>query len=196
MFFFFFKGVVQTIQQEFDYNGESNLDLQYAMNLVNLVGSKQDVILYQVGDIPQGLRHFFLASFRGNELNANSLLIIGASFNNFLDASDGAYCSFEGGDDPTQDASYPDTYPNGYHSESRTCLNMLCFNVTTFLLRKTLPIVELQSPPMSFRLRMGIMRQIFHPSILLDNALSNKAYPLLIHNNCLLIYSSDMRNWD
>ena len=49
------KGVVQTIQEEFDYNGESNLDLQYAMNLVGL---KQDVILYQVGDIPQGLRHF------------------------------------------------------------------------------------------------------------------------------------------
>lgn len=47
--------MVQTIQEEFDYNGESNLDLQYAMNLVGL---KQDVILYQVGDIPQGLRHF------------------------------------------------------------------------------------------------------------------------------------------
>jgi hypothetical protein len=56
--------VVQTIQEEFDYNGESNLDLQYAMNLV---GSKQDVILYQVGDIPQGLRHF-LALFSDNEL--------------------------------------------------------------------------------------------------------------------------------
>lgn len=55
VFLFFFspfpKGVVQTIQEVFDYNGESNLDLQYAMNLV---GSKQDVILYQVGDIPQG----------------------------------------------------------------------------------------------------------------------------------------------
>lgn len=60
----YFSGVVQTIQEEFDYNGESNLDLQYAMNLV---GSKQDVILYQVGDIPQGLCHF-LASFSGNEL--------------------------------------------------------------------------------------------------------------------------------
>ena len=59
--------MVQTIQEEFDYNGESNLDLQYAMNLVNLVGSKQDVILYQVGDIPQGLRHS-LGSFSGNEL--------------------------------------------------------------------------------------------------------------------------------
>lgn len=61
---FFQKGVVQTIQEEFDYNGESNLDLQYAMNLV---GSKQDVILYQVGDIPQGLRHS-ISSFSGNEL--------------------------------------------------------------------------------------------------------------------------------
>ena len=60
----FSKGVVQTIQEEFDYNGESNLDLQYAMNLV---GSKQDVILYQVGDIPQGTLHF-LASFSDNEL--------------------------------------------------------------------------------------------------------------------------------
>ena len=66
---FFFKGVVQTIQEEFDYNGESNLDLQYAMNLVNLVGSEQDVILYQVGDIPQGLR-LFLASFSDNELTS------------------------------------------------------------------------------------------------------------------------------
>jgi hypothetical protein len=55
--FFSKKGVVQTIQEEFDYNGESNLDLQYAMNLV---GSKQDVILYQVGDIPQGLRSFII----------------------------------------------------------------------------------------------------------------------------------------
>ena len=64
---FFSKGVVQTIQEEFDYNAESNLDLQYAMNLVNLVGSKQDVILYQVGDIPQGVYHFLL-SFSGNEL--------------------------------------------------------------------------------------------------------------------------------
>lgn len=59
--------MAQTIQEEFDYNGESNLDLQYAMNLVNLVGSKQDVILYQVGDLPQGL-HDSLSSFSGDEL--------------------------------------------------------------------------------------------------------------------------------
>jgi tripeptidyl-peptidase-1 len=38
----------------------------------------------------------------------------GASFNNFLDALDGSYCNFEGGDDPTQDAIYPDTQPGGF----------------------------------------------------------------------------------
>ena len=47
-------GVVQNVQTGFDYNGESNLDLQYAMNLVNFAGYKQNVTLYQVGDIPQG----------------------------------------------------------------------------------------------------------------------------------------------
>ena len=39
---------------------------------------------------------------------------LGASFNNFLDAIDGDYCTFEGGDDPTQDGVYPDTQPGGY----------------------------------------------------------------------------------
>lgn len=39
---------------------------------------------------------------------------IGASFNNFLDAIDGSYCTFEGGDDPSQDGIYPDTQPGGY----------------------------------------------------------------------------------
>ena len=115
--------MAQTIQEEFDYNGESNLDLQYAMNLVNFVGSKQDVILYQVGDIPQGM-HYFLSRY-SSATNWRQSLLIGASFNNFLDALDGSYCSFEGGDDPIQDASYPDAYPNGYHSESRACSNIL-----------------------------------------------------------------------
>ncbi|KIJ15541.1 hypothetical protein PAXINDRAFT_99416 [Paxillus involutus ATCC 200175] len=81
-------GYVQTEHTGFDYNGESNLDLQYGMNLVT---SKQKVTLYQVGDMPQG-----------------------ASFNNFLDAIDGTYCSFEGGDDPTEDGIYPDDLPGGY----------------------------------------------------------------------------------
>jgi len=34
----------------------------------------------------------------------------GASFNDFLDAIDGSYCTFQGGDDPIQDATYPDPY--------------------------------------------------------------------------------------
>ncbi|KAL4071281.1 peptidase S8/S53 domain-containing protein [Scleroderma yunnanense] len=88
-------GVVQTTQTGIDYNGESNLDLQYGMALVT---GKQPVQLYQVGD-----------------------LVEGASFNNFLDAIDGSYCTFEGGDDPNQpgiypheDGIYPDPNPNGY----------------------------------------------------------------------------------
>ena len=79
-------GVVQTDVQGFNYNGESDLDLQYAMTLVN----PQPVTLYQVGD-----------------------LVEGASFNNFLDAIDGSYCTANGGDDPTQDAAYPDPF-GGY----------------------------------------------------------------------------------
>lgn len=79
-------GVVQTTNRSFDYNGESDLDLEYAMSLVY----PQKVTLYQVGDLVQG-----------------------ASFNNFLDAIDGSYCTYEGGDDPTQDGIYPDPYGNG-----------------------------------------------------------------------------------
>lgn len=60
----------------FDYNGESNLDLEYAMTLVNPL----QVTLYQTGDDVEG-----------------------ASFNNFLDAFDASYCA---GDDPTQDSVY------------------------------------------------------------------------------------------
>ncbi|KAF7318269.1 Subtilisin-like protein [Mycena chlorophos] len=73
----------------FDYNGESNLDLEYAMTLVS--GA---VTLYQVGDFQMG-----------------------ASFNNLLDALDGSYCSFEGGDDPQDDGIYPDTLDGGYQGD-------------------------------------------------------------------------------
>lgn len=62
----------------FGYNGESNLDLEYGMTLVNPIPTT----LYQAGD-------------------AN----VGASFNNFLDAFDASYCA---GDDPVQDSQYPD----------------------------------------------------------------------------------------
>ncbi|EGO00781.1 hypothetical protein SERLA73DRAFT_167028 [Serpula lacrymans var. lacrymans S7.3] len=81
-------GYAQTEYQGFDYNGESDLDLQYGMTLVT---GKQQVTLYQAGDMVEG-----------------------ASFNNFLDAIDGSYCTFEGGDDYSQDSEYPDTEPGGY----------------------------------------------------------------------------------
>lgn len=51
----------------------------------------QDVTLYQVGDIYEG-----------------------ASFNNFLDALDGSYCTYDGGDNSTDDGVYPDPYGSGY----------------------------------------------------------------------------------
>ncbi|KAH7925311.1 subtilisin-like protein [Leucogyrophana mollusca] len=81
-------GYQQMEYQGFDYNGEPDLDLQYGMTLVT---GKQQVTLYQAGDMVEG-----------------------ASFNNFLDAIDGTYCTFEGGDDYTQDSKYPDYSPGGY----------------------------------------------------------------------------------
>ncbi|KAH9846221.1 subtilisin-like protein [Lenzites betulinus] len=77
----------------FDINGESNLDLQYAMSLV---GKSQPVTLYQTGDDLEG-----------------------ASFNTLLDALDGSYCTFEGGDDPEQDPSYPDPFGGGYQGTTQ-----------------------------------------------------------------------------
>jgi tripeptidyl-peptidase-1 len=59
-----------------------NLDLAYAMALVY----PQQVTLYQTGDS-----------------------VAGASFNNFLDALDASYCTSNGGDDSSQDSTYPDT---------------------------------------------------------------------------------------
>ncbi|KAI0975171.1 peptidase S8/S53 domain-containing protein [Xylaria arbuscula] len=74
--------------------GESNLDLCYAMSLVY----PQNVTLYQVGDnVPYNP----------------------ATNNNFLDAIDGSYCTFEGGDDPVWDAVYPHdaSSPGAYTGE-------------------------------------------------------------------------------
>ena len=81
-------GFAQTTNQSFGFNGESDLDLEYALTLTNPL----PVNLYQVGD----------PYFSG-------------SFNTFLDALDGSYCTFEGGDDPTQDPQYPDdNFTAGY----------------------------------------------------------------------------------
>lgn len=85
-------GVAQTVNQSFNFNGESSLDFQYGMTLTN----PQPVQLYQVGD-----------------------LVEGGSFNNLLDALDKSFCTFEGGDDPNEDGIYPDPLPGGFnHPES------------------------------------------------------------------------------
>ncbi|KAI6361932.1 hypothetical protein MCOR25_006355 [Pyricularia grisea] len=75
------NGVVQQQNQSFDYNGESALDLEFAMGLIY----PQKATLYQVGDLNQA-----------------------ASFNNFLEAIDGTYCDYDGGRsvDPNVDAQY------------------------------------------------------------------------------------------
>ncbi|KAK7026073.1 hypothetical protein VNI00_015719 [Paramarasmius palmivorus] len=88
-------GFPQRAFQDFAYNVESNMDLQYAMALVT---KKQNVTLYQVGDI-----------------------YLGASFNNFLDALDGSFCTYQGGDDPVQDGIYPDTEVEGGYSGTNAC---------------------------------------------------------------------------
>ena len=84
-------GYLQTDMTGFSYNGESDLDLEYGMQIVY----PQNVTLYQVGDI-SGY----------------------ASFNTFLDAIDASYCTFEGGDDPTQDPQFP-VIPNGYQGPNQ-----------------------------------------------------------------------------
>ena len=75
-------GIAGNRTQGFFLNAESNLDLEYTMTLVN----PQPVQLFQVGDF-----------------------IEGGSFNDFLDAIDASYCTFDGGDDPVQDGRYPST---------------------------------------------------------------------------------------
>ncbi|KAF8990005.1 subtilisin-like protein [Cyathus striatus] len=79
--------VVQTTNQSFDFNGESDLDLEYAMTLT----APQPITLLQTGD-----------------------LVEGAGFDNWLDAVDASFCTFEGGDDPEQDGIYPDPLPGGF----------------------------------------------------------------------------------
>ncbi|EIN08407.1 subtilisin-like protein [Punctularia strigosozonata HHB-11173 SS5] len=80
-------GTVQTTDQSFDFNGESDLDLEYAFALTN----PQPITLLQTGD-----------------------LVEGASFDNWLDAVDASFCTFEGGDDPDFDGIYPDTARGGF----------------------------------------------------------------------------------
>ena len=101
-------GDLNTPNRSFHYNGESNLDLQYGMALVT---GKQPVQLYQVGDHPIGET----SRFPFEQQTKSALTAAGGSFNNFLDAIDGLYCNFQGGDDPSQDSIYPDSAPGGYN---------------------------------------------------------------------------------
>lgn len=94
-------------QVAFTNNGESDLDLEYSMNLVT---NRQNVTLYQVGDLVEGLNSVRITPL----LSDRGWAPTGASFNNFLDAIDGSYCTFDGGDDPSKDGVYPDTQPGGY----------------------------------------------------------------------------------
>lgn len=48
---YLFVGYAQTTDQGFDYNAESDLDLQYGMSLVT---GEQTITLYQTGDIVEG----------------------------------------------------------------------------------------------------------------------------------------------
>ncbi|KAK2629774.1 hypothetical protein QTJ16_000594 [Diplocarpon rosae] len=95
--------IVQQTNKSFQFNGESALDLEFAMALV----APQQVTVYQVGDI-----------------------VSGASFNNFLDAIDGSYCTFAGGDskDPSIDGQYPSNQPGGFQG-SETCGSFQSTNV-------------------------------------------------------------------
>ncbi|EPS41024.1 hypothetical protein H072_5086 [Dactylellina haptotyla CBS 200.50] len=68
---------------------ETNMDLQYAMAIVY----PQNVTLFQVGD---GLQ-------TGKE-----------EYNNFLNAIDGSYCTYDGGNDPVKDAVYPNPAVGGF----------------------------------------------------------------------------------
>jgi tripeptidyl-peptidase-1 len=80
-------GAEQNATYGFNFQGRINLNLQIAMTLV----APQKVTLLQAGDD-----------------------IVGASFNTVLDALDASYCTYEGGEDPTLDPTYPDQQPGGY----------------------------------------------------------------------------------
>ncbi|KAJ7057622.1 subtilisin-like protein [Mycena amicta] len=83
-------GVFQNESLDFPFVVESSFDLSYAMSLT----IPQPVQVLQTGDV-----------------------IVGAGFDNWLDAVDGTFCTFEGGDDPTQDGIYPDHAPGGYNAQ-------------------------------------------------------------------------------
>lgn len=107
-------GKPQQLIQTFSFNGESDLDLEYAMVCCSCCSSfklhflqiktntrcsqslsyPQQITLFQTGDDEES-----------------------ASFNNFLDAIDASYCTYDGGDVAGEDGTYPDPKPGGYKSQ-------------------------------------------------------------------------------
>jgi tripeptidyl-peptidase I len=87
-------GVVQQQNQSFELNGESDLDLEYAMALTD----PTPISLLQTGDLIEGLD---LGNAIISVVNFGPELV-GAGFDNWLDAVDKQFCTFEGGDDPSQ----------------------------------------------------------------------------------------------
>ncbi|KAJ9155616.1 Aorsin [Pleurostoma richardsiae] len=97
------NAVLQTQNQSFSFNGESALDLEFAMTLIY----PQQATLFQVGDLVQG-----------------------ASFNNFLDALDASFCTFEGGDskDPSIDGQYSAKVGCGTHAPTNVISTSYSYN--------------------------------------------------------------------
>ena len=80
------------MNRSFDFNGESDLDLEYAMSLTN----PQPVVLLQTGDLVEGM---YLTCLLHLVLHDDPVgPFVGASFDNWLDAVDASFCTFEGGD--------------------------------------------------------------------------------------------------
>ena len=81
--------VVQNTSQSFNSNGESSLDLEYGMGLT----APQPIFLLQTGDLVEGQWSFY----HFTRILKQS---VGGRFDNWLDAVDGSFCTFEGGDVP------------------------------------------------------------------------------------------------
>lgn len=62
-------GVDQTTEQSFDFNGESDLDLEYAMALTN----PQPITLLQTGDTVEGETIYHIVYYR-TETNTRGVI--------------------------------------------------------------------------------------------------------------------------
>lgn len=93
-------GYAQTVNESFNYNGESNLDLEYAMALSETLVSRRGGvrILHTISILTPSARTQTTLYQVGDPIES-------ASFSDFLDALDGTFCA---NDDPSQDAVYPD----------------------------------------------------------------------------------------